>query len=382
MNDNQHTLQQNEDSYTCSRCCQTWKEPPSGKCPVVKVYSYTAIPWEQLATYTQLKRQKLKPANVAEPDGCYFRLRDQEYVYLYRIDQAQPRRVPTGKQRIAIEKMRAGLKKAHTCERCGWYDDSHGQLRRQYDRGVFTLKVVEEGAEQERRYCSECRDYLIWVYDRHVIEHNMAVWLSESENRDAPPFLVLDTESTGLPDQSGFQVVEIAVVDRAGAVVFHSLIKPDISVPEAASQVHGLTDADLKDAPGFPELWPRLSDLLCQYEVWCYNAAFDQAAIIATAERFHLDIPAQVQQSRRWHCLMLEFARYYGEYSSYWGNDKWQPLSTACAELGVQSTDYHRARGDALSTLAVMRALAERGGTYPAPEERPLYQSSYYGGDY
>ncbi len=378
MTEQQHQLQQTPDGwYTCERCEVRWKQPPGGKCPGVKLYQYHAIPWGTLATYTMLKRQRLKPANVAQPDGCYFRLRDKEYIYLYRIDQALPRRTPTEKQREAIAKMREGLKRAYTCERCGWYDETHGQLRGRHYRysQISTLKVGNE----EKRYCEECREYLIWVYDRHVIEHNMRVWL---ESESAPPFLVLDTETTGLPDQAAFQVVEVAAVDKTGAVVFHSLVKPDIPLPAAATRIHGLTDEDLKDAPSFVEIWPRLAELLTRYELWTYNANFDQAAIVRSAERFKLDIPKPVKSSKRWHCLMLEFARYYGEYSEYWGGDRYQELSFACAELGVRGSDYHRARGDALNALGVMRALAERGGTFPAPEERPIYRSGGYYGEY
>lgn len=378
MRDDQHALQQNEDGgYTCSRCCLTWKQAPSGSCPGAKVYQYATIPWDTLATYTMLKRQKLKPANLEQPNGCYFRLKGKEYIYLYRIDQAQPRRTPTEKQHEAITKMRAGLKRAYTCERCGWYDQSHGQIPRRYrDNQISILKVSGE----QHRYCEDCREYLIWVHDRHVIEHNMRVTL---ESEIAPAFLVLDTETTGLPDQEAFQVVEIAAVDKTGAVVFHSLVKPDIPMPEAATAIHGLTDANLVDAPSFAEIWPRLAELLSQYELWTYNADFDRAAVLASAERFNLDIPESLASPKRWHCLMRQFARYYGEYSAYRGSDRWQELSTACYELEVKSSGYHRALGDALNALGVMRALAARGGTFPAPEERPIYHSSgYYGDDY
>ncbi len=367
----QHALQQNKNgSYTCCRCCLTWKQAPSGTCPGARVYSYPLIPWAVLATYTQLKRQKLKPASVEEPAGCYFRTKGNEYIYLYKIEEAQPRRTPSAAQQAAIAKMRAALVVKYTCERCGWYDDSHGQHR--YNQ-ISTLKVGEE----QRRYCSGCSDYLIWIHDRHVIEHNMCVWL---ESEKAPPFLVLDTETTGLPDHEGFQVVEVAAVDTTGAVLFHSLVKPDIPMPASASEVHGLTDADLADAPSFTEIWPQLAELLRTYELWCYNAGFDRAAILTSAERFKVDIPKRVASSKRWHCLMLEFARYHGEYSDYWGGDKWQDLYTACYELEVKGSDYHRARGDALNALGVMQALAARGGNSPAPEERPIYYSS--GGDY
>jgi DNA polymerase-3 subunit epsilon len=375
----QHILEQNEEGgyYTCSQCCLTWKQPPAGSCPGAKVYQYTAIPWETLATYTQLKRQKLKPTDPQKPDGCYFRLKGKEYIYLYRIDQALPRRTPTEKQREAIAKMRAALKATYTCQRCGWYDDSHGKLRGRHYRHlqISTLKVGDE----EQRLCEECREYLIWCHDRHVIEHNMRVWL---ESQDAPPFLVLDTETVGLPKHEAFQVVEIAAIDKAGTIIFHSLIKPDIAVPEAATAIHGLTDTDLAAAPSFREVWPQLAGLLANYELWTYNAKFDQAAIVRSAQRFKLDVPPQVEQSGRWHCLMQEFARYYGEYMPSRGSDKYQDLYTACAELDVQGSDYHRARGDAFNALGVMRVLAERGGTGEVPEERPIYQGGYYEGEY
>jgi DNA polymerase-3 subunit epsilon len=374
----QHQLQQTPEGwYTCERCCLTWKQPPGGKCPGVKVYQYTAIPWNELATSTMLKRQKLKLANVAQPDGCYFRLKGKEYIALYKIEEAQPRRTPTEAQREAIQKMRDGLKRKYTCERCGFYDDSHGQLRGKHYRHL-RISTIKVGGE-EKRYCGECREYLIWVHDRHVIEHNMAVWLAEDS--EAPPFLVLDTETVGLPDHPDFQVVEIAAVDRAGTVVFHSLVKPDVPMPSAASQVNGLTDDDLADAPPFAEIWPQLAELLGNYALWCYNAAFDQAALLRSAKRFGLEIPERLKSAERWNCVMEEFARYYGEYSTYWGRDKYKDLYTACRVLGVQGSDYHRATGDALNTLGVMQALAALGGTFPEPEERPV-GNSYYEGDY
>ncbi len=266
--------------------------------------------------------------------------------------------------------MREVLKTKYTCERCGWYDETHGKQRRY--RGI---RILKEG-EQDHQYCYECWEYLVWVYDRHVIEHNMRVWLEHEDRK----WLVLDTETTGLPIHSHFQVVEVAAVDRHGEILFHSLIKPDIPMPANASRIHGLTDEDLKDAPSFTDVWPTLVELLTQYDIWTYNAEFDQDAIVASAQRFKLDIPKQVTRPDRWNCLMLTFARYHGEYSAYFERDKWQDLYTACRELEVKANGYHRAVGDALNALGVMQALAARGGTYPAPEERST--GGYYGGDY
>lgn len=353
----EHQLQQEREGWKCERCEGTWKQQPTGRCPGVKIYSYTEVPWDSLATYTQLKRQKLKPADTAQAVGCYFRLKDKEYIYLYRIDEAVPRRVPTPKQREAIEKMRATLVSTHTCERCGWYDSSHGQ----YKRHVTTLKVSGEA----RRYCEDCRRYIIWSHDRHIIEENMAFWVVESS--EAETFVILATSTVELCDHPA--VIEVAVVDKTGTVLFHSLIKPDIAMPEEAMLACGLTDADLANAPSFAEVWPRLSEMLSEYDIWAYHAEFDRGALLTSAKRSRLAVPPAVTSLSRWHCLMEEFATYYGMWQGT--RYKWQSLAVACAELGVGSHG-HRAVPNALSALGVMQALAARGGSYPVPQEQPI----------
>lgn len=49
-----------------------------------------------------------------------------------------------------------------------------------------------------------------------------------------------------------------------------------------------------------------------------------------------------------WQCLMEEYAVYYGEWSRYWRSYKWQPLGGG-----------HRALGDALAALRLLRYIAE-----------------------
>ena len=64
-----------------------------------------------------------------------------------------------------------------------------------------------------------------------------------------PETIYLDLETTGLspPDD---EILEIAVVDDAGAVLLHSLVRPAHTTawPDAEA-IHGLTPADVQDAP-------------------------------------------------------------------------------------------------------------------------------------
>ena len=64
--------------------------------------------------------------------------------------------------------------------------------------------------------------------------------------------LIVDTETTGLGDDA--EIVEIAVVDSQGSIVFDSLVKPSRPIPREASDIHGITNAAVAGAPGFAQL--------------------------------------------------------------------------------------------------------------------------------
>ncbi len=342
-----------EQSYQCTTCTWTWKWHPSDdQCPGVKRYSYGEVP-AHLVSFTELRRRKLRPGGPAV--GAYRRAKSPyDYLYFYDVNEAQPRRTASKKQREALDKARQTLKEKHTCKRCGYYDDSHGKswYSRKYHH------TVQGGL------CHPCQHYLMWVNDRYAIENQMAGLIASDT-----PFVVLDTETTGLSDHPDAQVVEVGIVGRDGQVLFQSLIKPDITMPAAASEIHGLTDADLASAPPLAEVWSDIVQILTTHEIYCYNVEFDRGMLLASAARFNLVIPKAVRNPQRWHCVMLDYACYHGEWSSYWEKWKYQDLFTACWTLHVAGNDYHRAVGDAQNTLGVMRALAARSGKHPAPLE-------------
>src|SRR5690606_34799423 len=75
--------------------------------------------------------------------------------------------------------------------------------------------------------------------------------------------IVFDTETTGLDPLSGDRMVEIGCIELINRVAtgrtFHAYFNPDRSMPLAAEQVHGLSDAFLSDKQRFHE---RVVDLL------------------------------------------------------------------------------------------------------------------------
>ena len=174
--------------------------------------------------------------------------------------------------------------------------------------------------------------------------------------------LILDTETTGLDADA--EVVELAVIDCAGAVLLDTLVRPSGPVPAEAAAVHGITDAMLADAPTWSEIHDRFCDLVEGRQVVIYSREFDVRVINQTARRYGLQAPQGFDlalDGSAVHCAMQAYAGFHGEWSEEKGQYRWQRLSAAAAQQGVTVTNAHRALGDCLMTLGVVRAMASTG---------------------
>ena len=73
-------------------------------------------------------------------------------------------------------------------------------------------------------------------------------------------FTAIDLETTE-KDTTLAEIVEVAAVRvRDGRVVdtYATLVRPSGRIPDAATRVHGIRDADVAPAPRFDEVWPKL----------------------------------------------------------------------------------------------------------------------------
>ena len=90
------------------------------------------------------------------------------------------------------------------------------------------------------------------------------------------PLAVVDVETTGL-NAGADRIVEIAVVridpGCAPQLVLETLINPQRRM--AATEIHGLTDADVREAPRFIDIAGELTRVLTDCVVRAYNVYFD-----------------------------------------------------------------------------------------------------------
>ena len=162
----------------------------------------------------------------------------------------------------------------------------------------------------------------------------------------------LDTETTGLGADD--QIVEIAITDLVGAVVFESLVRPTVPVGAEAANVHGITDAELASAPAWPGIADQVRDAVQGKTVVIFNEDFDGRMLAQTADA-HGARPRWVDQIKS-VCAMQLAADYYGATNRY-GTIS---LANALDAAGIGRVgDAHRASGDAASTAALVKAISE-----------------------
>jgi DNA polymerase III subunit epsilon len=89
----------------------------------------------------------------------------------------------------------------------------------------------------------------------------------------------LDTETTGLSYRDGHKIVEIACIETKDLIptgnVFHKLINPRRSVPDAAFKIHGFSEEYLKDKETFEKVADEFLEFIKEKKIIIHNASFD-----------------------------------------------------------------------------------------------------------
>lgn len=177
---------------------------------------------------------------------------------------------------------------------------------------------------------------------RFIRDKNEAIEWARLLLQELDRWLILDTETTGLYPA---EIVQIGIVNLKGEIILDSLVKPLVPIPPEVTAIHGINDDDVREAPSFSEIYPKLVEAIADKNLVIYNADFD-ISILNHCCQLH-----QLTELKLWGrsaCAMEYYAQYCGEWSHYYKSYKWQPLG-----------GNHRAIGDCLATLKLIEAMAE-----------------------
>ena len=91
--------------------------------------------------------------------------------------------------------------------------------------------------------------------------------------------IVLDTETTGLDPATGDRIVEIGCLELVNRLptgeTYHVYINPERDMPPQAEQVHGLSEAFLRDKPLFADIMAGFLQFIGNDALVIHNADFD-----------------------------------------------------------------------------------------------------------
>ena len=153
-----------------------------------------------------------------------------------------------------------------------------------------------------------------------------------------------------------------------GQILFDSLLKNQEPIEEGALRVHHISEAMLKDAPTFTQMWPGFSAILNSVPyVFTYNVPFDLERLKYTAKREGIKWTKRIDE-QPWCCLMALYAEHWGEKS--WSSYRWQRLEMALLQQHIEHQGFHRALSDAQAAYKLLCRLASKYGPLAVKTEQ------------
>lgn len=161
--------------------------------------------------------------------------------------------------------------------------------------------------------------------------------------------VVLDTETTdGGPK---VEVLELAILDGQGRTLFNQRIRPvQNSAWPGAQRIHGISPADLGDAPTWDMVHDEVAYHVAGRTVVMFNKPFDQRMMAQSAAVFGLELPAYTPV-----CAMV-LAALFLDPANPTGRVSLKNAAAACDVLWHGAA--HGAYADTRATVDVVRAIA------------------------
>ena len=183
----------------------------------------------------------------------------------------------------------------------------------------------------------------------HNAKQEAIWWAREMLDRNA---VVVDFETTGMGDA---EIVQIGVIDAQGEILMDTLVKPIRRIPAAVTRIHGITNAMVKNAPGFTDIQQDFADLIDNRTFVAYNVSYEKGILTGECRRHELH-PIEPAD---WACAMKTYAKYWGVWNPGRRSYKWQSLVNACKQQAIPVGNAHQALEDCQMTLALINKMAQ-----------------------
>ena len=180
------------------------------------------------------------------------------------------------------------------------------------------------------------------------------------EDLSKTTFVVLDLETSGASPKTGSAITEIGAVKVCGGQVlgtFKTFVNPGTPLPPFITELTGITDEMLIDAPRIESVLPLLFEFLGSDKSTVFvahNAPFDLSFLKASAALHGYAWPnfrvIDTVKAARFVLTKDDVANYQ--------------LGTLALYFRTEIAPNHRALDDALATVDVLHGIIERMGTF------------------
>lgn len=159
-------------------------------------------------------------------------------------------------------------------------------------------------------------------------------------------YAVVDIETTGGNNKTG-KITEIAIYIFNGSQItdsFVTLINPECEIPYFITNITGINNEMVANAPKFYEVARKIVELTANKIFVAHNVSFDYNFIRKEFKELGFDF------SRKTMCTVELSRKYIPNHRSY-------SLGNICSELGIEINGRHRAAGDALATVKLLELI-------------------------
>tara|TARA_R110002050_G_scaffold176775_1_gene309752 strand:- start:13735 stop:15084 length:1350 start_codon:yes stop_codon:yes gene_type:complete len=162
-------------------------------------------------------------------------------------------------------------------------------------------------------------------------------------------FAVVDIETTGGNANTG-KITEIAIVITDGESIieeYESLVDPGMFIPSFISNLTGITNQMVEDAPDFGHIAEKVSTLLADKIFVAHNVNFDYSFVKKQLDEAGFAMPTKKM------CTVRYSRKIVPGHKSY-------SLGNICAQFGIKNLDAHRAMSDTKATVQLLHELLRR----------------------
>lgn len=176
-------------------------------------------------------------------------------------------------------------------------------------------------------------------------------------------FSIIDIETTGNSYKYG-KITEIAIFQHNGQEItdsYSTLINPEIDIPYFITELTGIDNNMVKNAPKFYEVAKKVIELTTGTTFVAHNASFDYKFIKEEYARLGYNY------DRKTMCTVKLSRKLLPGHQSY-------SLGKLCSDLGIKINGRHRAAGDALATCHLFNILLKRNQEIGDPKALNNYK--------